>query len=198
MKGSTKRLSTASLAALLLGLCVTMGTSLFVYVPDRPVPTIAAGSSEGPAFVVQVRRPRAGLPLGGVLPPGLFGLEDRLVFDSDGASAEAVEVDRERVELRGAGWELTLAFDERGRATQGTQVVFELVFEERLRRVRASAGEPAVGTVETRLMDDGRELWGCFDVELARCEDAVTGEPLGWPPRPLVLHGSFDRLPVAP
>ena len=26
--------------------------------------------------------------------------------------------------------------------------------------------------------------------------DADTGKPLGWPPEPLVLHGSFDRLPL--
>ena len=32
--------------------------------------------------------------------------------------------------------------------------------------------------------------------ELARCEDANTAKPLGWPPEPLLLHGSFDRLPL--
>ena len=39
-------------------------------------------------------------------------------------------------------------------------------------------------------------LSGAFDVELTHCEDADTGEPLGWPPAPLRLHGSFDRLPL--
>jgi len=179
-----------------LGLAAILGTSLFVYVPDRPVPTIAAGSSEGPAFVVQVRRPRMGLPLGGVLPPGLFGLEDRLVFDSTGAAAEVVAVDARRVELRGEGWEVALVLDAEGRVSDETQIVFELVFEERPRRVRARAGDAPVGTVETRTLVQGRELWGRFDVELARCEDAASGAPLGWPPRPLVLHGSFDRLPL--
>jgi hypothetical protein len=182
---------------LLVGLAATLAASLFVHVPDRPVATIEAGSSSGPAFVVQVRRPRMGLPLGGVLPPGWFGVDERLVFGSDGAGAEVGEVGPQRVELRGEGWELALAFDAEGRVSAETQVVFELVFEERLRRVRARAGEPAVGVVETTSLSDGRELWGRFDVELARCEDAATGEPLGWPPEPLVLHGSFDRLPTA-
>ena len=44
--------------------------------------------------------------------------------------------------------------------------------------------------------DETGELSGSFDIELTRCEDAETGEPLGWPPEPLVLHGSFDRLRV--
>jgi hypothetical protein len=36
---------------------------------------------------------------------------------------------------------------------------------------------------------------GSFDIELSHCEDAETGTPLGWPPQPFILHGSFDRLP---
>ncbi len=75
-----------------------------------------------------------------------------------------------------------------------TQVVFELKFEEQLRRVRCRPGDPAVGTLSTTALAESGELSGSFDIELTRCEDAETGTPLGWPPEPLVLHGSFDRL----
>ncbi len=77
-----------------------------------------------------------------------------------------------------------------------TQVLFELVFEERLRSVRCRPGDPAIGTLSTTALAESGELSGSFDIELARCEDADTGKPLGWPPEPLVIHGSFDRLPL--
>jgi len=62
---------------LLVGLAVVVCFSLVVYRPDRPVATIVPGSSSGPAFVVQIIRPRLGLPLGGIVPARLFGLEAR-------------------------------------------------------------------------------------------------------------------------
>ncbi|MDA1264174.1 MAG: hypothetical protein O2816_03740 [Planctomycetota bacterium] len=74
-----------------------------------------------------------------------------------------------------------------------TQVVFEIVFQERLTRVRCRPDDSAVGTLRTTASESG-ELSGNFDIELARCEDAQTGKPLGWPSKPLLLHGSFDRL----
>jgi hypothetical protein len=60
--------------------------------------------------------------------------------------------------------------------------------------VRCRPGDPAVGTVSTTTLTDSGDISGSFDIELARCEDAETGEPLGWPSTPLILHGSFDRL----
>ena len=76
VKPSSILLSLLLLAGLLAGFTVV------AYRPDRPVATIVPGSSSGPAFVVQVIRPRLGLPLGGILPPQLFGLEAHLGFDS--------------------------------------------------------------------------------------------------------------------
>lgn len=181
----------------LAALAATFAASLFVHTPDRPVETIAPGSSSEPNFVVQVIRPRSGLPLGGVLPPGWFGVDDRLVFDASSAGAEVRAVEAGRVALAAEDWSLELAFDDQGRALSGTTIEFELVFEERRQRVRCSAGEAAGGTVETAPLDGGDALWGRFDVELPRCVYADSGEPLGWPSKPLVLHGSFDRLPLA-
>lgn len=179
-----------------LGFAVVVYFSFLLYRPDRPVDTIVPGSSSSPAFVVQIIRPRLGLPLGGILPPQLFGLESHLGFDSTSAGASIGSVGPERLELGADGWDLVLVLDDDGRVTPETHVVFELIFEERLQRVRCRPDDPAVGTLSTTMPAASGELSGSFDVELARCETADTGEPLGWPPKPLVLHGSFDRLPL--
>ncbi len=75
-------------------------------------------------------------------------------------------------------------------------MVSELLFEDRLRKVRCQPGDRAHGTFSTTALADPGELSGNFDIKLARCEDAETGMPLGWPPKPLLLHGIFDRLPL--
>ncbi len=181
---------------LLAGLAVLVCSALVVYRPDRPVPTIIPGSSSGPAFVVQIIRPRLGLPLGGMASPQLFGLEAHLGFDSTSAGASIGSVGPGRLELGADDWDLVLVLDADGQVTPETQVVFELMFEERLRRVRCRPGEPAFGTLSTTALAESGELSGSFDIELARCAYADTGKPLGWPPKPLVLHGSFDRLPL--
>lgn len=183
---------------LLAGLAVVVYCSLVVYRPDRPVATIVPGSSSGPVFVVQIIRPRLGLPLGGILPPQLFGLEAHLGFESTSAGASIGSVGPGRLELGADAWDLVLLLDADGRVTSETQVVFEFMFEERLRSVRCRPGDPVVGTLSTTALPHSSELSGSFDIELVRCEDANTGAPLGWPPQPLVLHGSFDRLQRRP
>ena len=184
---------------LLAGFVFVVSFSLGVYRPDRPVATIVPGSSSGPSFVVQVIRPRLGLPLGGILPPRLFGQEAHLGFDSTSAGAFIGSVGPGRLELGADAWDLVLVLDDDGRVAVETQVVFEFAFEERLRRVRCRPSEPAVGAFSTTSLPESGGLSGSFDIELARCEDAKTGKPLGWPPKPLVLHGSFDRLqPTTP
>jgi hypothetical protein len=184
------------LSRVILPLTLLVGLAVVLYRPDRPIATIDPGSSSGPAFVVQVIRPRAGLPLGGILPPQIFGLESHLGFDSTSAGATIGSVGPRRLELGADDWELVLVLDDDGRVAPGTQLVFELVFEERLRRVRCRPGDLAVGTLSTTALVESGELSGSFDIELAHCEDADTGTPLGWPSQPLVLHGSFDRLPL--
>lgn len=186
---------TRVLLGLLAGIAIVACFSLVVYRPDRPVATIVPGASSGPAFVVQIIRPRVGLPLGGILPPQLFGLEAHLGFESTSAGASIGSVSPGRLELGADNWDLVLVLDADGRVTPETQVVFELVFEERLRRVRCRPGDPPIGTLSTTALAESGELSGSFDIELARCEDAATGKPLGWPMEPLLLHGSFDRIP---
>jgi hypothetical protein len=178
----------------LTGVIVVVGLVFGPYRPDRPVATIVPGSSQEPSFIVQVIRPRLGLPLGGILPPSLFGQEEKLVFSSGDAAAAIAAVRPGRIELSAEDWELVLAFDSQGRVAPETQVVFEFVFEDSLRKVRGRPGEPAVGVLNLSSPTGPGEISGDFDVELPICEDAATGKDLGWPPRPLVLHGSFDRL----
>jgi hypothetical protein len=181
---------------LLAGLFVVACFAAVVYRPDRPVATIVPGSSSGPAFVVQIIRPRLGLPLGGILPPQIFGLEADLGFDSTSVGATIGSVGPGRLELRSDDWNLVIVLDEHGRVAPETQAVFELIFVGHLQRVRCWPGDPVVGTFNTTALPHSGELSGSFDIELARCEDADTGTPLGWPPQPLILHGSFDRLPL--
>jgi hypothetical protein len=138
---------------MLAGFASVVCSLLVFYLPDRPVSTIVPASSSGPAFVVQVVRPRLGLPLGGILPPQLFGLDTHLGFDSTSDGATIRSVVPGRIELGADDWELLLVLDGDGRVTSETQVVFELVFEDRLRRVRCRPGDPAVGTLNIVMLN---------------------------------------------
>jgi hypothetical protein len=98
--------------------------------------------------------------------------------------------------LGAEGWDLVLVLDADGRVSPETRGVFEIEFQERSRRLRCRPADPAVGTLNTMSLAGSGELSGGFDIELAHCEDAETGTPLRWQPRPFVLHGNFDRLPI--
>ena len=195
-KDDRKRLSVHLSLVLLVGLVLVVCLLFVVYRPDRPVATIVPGSSSGPAFVVQVVRPRLGLPLGGAVPPQFFGLDSQLGFDSTSDGAKMGSSGPGRIEMVGDDWDLLLVYDSDGRVTSETEVVFDLVFEDRVRRVRCRPRDPAVGKLDTVALGEAGELAGSFVIELTQCEDAETGTPLGWPPEPLILRGSFDRLPV--
>ncbi len=164
-----------------------------VYRPDAPVGTIEPGSSAKPSFVVQVIRPREGLPLGGLLPPQLFGVDAELGFDSESADA-SYALEEEMLRLSGANWELHLVCESSGQVQPESELVFDLVFEGQVRRVRCKPEDPPAGTFWKSEIAPG-EFSGGFSIQLPICEDADTGESLGWPPKPLILRGSFDRLP---
>lgn len=193
MSSSPKFLRSPVTLGLLGGLAALVIGAIVLNPPDRPVPRITPGSSPGPAFAVQIIRPRMGLPLGGIAPPGWFGLDEELGFASGDPGARVGRVEPGRLELAAEGWELVLVLDGEGRVTPATHVEFGMVFEDEPRRVRCFPGEVVVGHSSRTVLDSG-EWSGAFDVELARCEDAATGEALGWPPDPLRLRGSFDRL----
>ncbi len=183
------------LLMLFVGVVILSSLAFSLYQPDSPLPKIPPGTSSEPTFVVQVIRPREGLPLGGLLPPELFGVDAQLRFDS--ATEGAMHsIGPDRIELSADGWRLKLVFDSDGRVTAETEIVFEFIFEDRYRKVRCRPSDPPIGTLKINKLEKPAELSGYFDVELSNCEDAETGKPLGWPPKPFVLHGSFDRLLV--
>ena len=181
--------------ALAVFVLIIAATFIF-YRPDRPEKFIEPGSSSGPAFRVQVIRPRAGLPLGGLLPPRVFGLDARLSFDSESAGAQVVQSGPRRIELAADDWRLVLVMNAEGEVTADSRIEFSMVFEDQPRNVRCRPADPVVGEIVVTALRGGAELGGHFEIELAHCEDAATGQSLGWPPAPVVLRGSFDRLVV--
>lgn len=178
---------------LFVGFLVVIGIVMAVYRPDSRVANLVPGTSPGPAFVVQVIRPRLGLPAAGLIPPHLVGLDGHLGFHNDSPQAAIRKFTPGRIELAAEGWDLVLVH-ENGKLMAGTEVTFTMVFEERPRRVRCRPADPAVGQVTLLQLDDRNEWAGTFEMELEHCDDYETGQPLGWPPSPLILHGSFDRL----
>jgi hypothetical protein len=182
---------------LLLGLLAIISIDVALYRPDRPVSHIVPGSSPSPAFVVQIIRPRLGLPLGGLLPPKLFGLDGELGFDSNSANAEMRMVSSTQIEFHADDWQLNLILDESGKLSSATQATFPILFEERIRSVHCRPAPSAVGEFVTTPLPESNELSGHFEFKLSDCKNAETGKPLGWPTQPLLLRGSFDRLPVS-
>ena len=180
----------------LLVFVVIVASTIFLaaslYRPDNPISTIVPGSSAQPSFVVQVIRPREGLPVGGLLPPQLFGVDAELGFDSN-SDASAYTLDDDMLELSGSNWNLRLMFDAAGQIQPESEIVFDLTFEDQVRRVRCTPGNPPVGTAQkSEIAPD--EFSGNFEIQLPDCQDAQSGLSLGWPPKPFILRGSFDRL----
>lgn len=166
-----------------------------LYRPDSPIAPISPGTSTEPSFFVQIIRPRQGLPVGGLVPPRFFGVDAQLGFDSKSKDATFI-LQHDRLDLAGAGWDVRLSFDVEGQAQTESEIVFELVFQDQPRRLRCKSGSPTVGEFQQSQIAPN-EFSGLFEVEFPNCEDAETRQPLGWPPRPFVLRGSYDRLPRA-
>ena len=97
-------------------------------------------------------------------------------------------------------WSSTVATDHASRSRRSARPAptgeVALVLRERLPHF--AHGQDIVATGEQTRAREAAHLVkvreGRFEIELPRCENAATGEALGWPPAPLVLHGSFDRL----
>ena len=180
-------------AAALLACLVLIGSR-----SDEPVAGLAPTPS-GPSFQVRVVFPRLGRPFFGLLPEPLVakvgGIPAELAFDHASPGAKPGTVGRHRLELRADGWDLSLQTDGKGRIAAGSHLVFPLFFEEEMRRLRCRPAGRDSGYLRTATRSGGGELGGDFRVELSTCEDAGTGRAIGWPPAPLIVVGSFDRLP---
>ena len=167
--------------------------------PDEPP---AAGS-----FEVRVEKPLSARPLG-----GLFGLipPDDLAFNHESRGAAIGLVGHDRLELRAEGWDFSIEIDGEGRVAPATRLVFpswlELGGRPVTLRCRPGRAGPRVlrhvgpaadriGYLRITTPAGADEFSGHFLVELATCENVESGKALEWPPAPLTVRGSFDRLP---
>lgn len=201
MKKSIKR--SLIVVALALFACLVVLVLMFRTRPDEMDEPLSAGASDtarSPSFEVRVVMPRAGLPLGGILPDWFVqkfdGTPRELRFDSANPGARIVSVGQNRLELRADGWELLIEADGEGRVTSGTHLVFPLGLGGNKLRLDCRPADPANGLLRTASRTGSNELDGRFLIELARCKNAESGKTTDWPPSPLTLRGSFAGLPL--
>ena len=178
--------------------CVLVAISLLIVFtrPDKPQPFIASGSSTGENFSVQVIRPRTGLPIAGLLPPKLFGLDESLSFDAQTSNATCRIGPNDRLEFSADKWSLVLQLNQGGRISPQSFIEFEMIFEDELTKVRCRPKTQGDSFFESEV-NHQQELSGRFQLQLERCVERGTGNELEWPPSPLILRGSFDRIPLS-
>ena len=176
---------------------------------DEPVASSASDTSRDPSFVVRVDKPRMDRFLFGILPIQIEGklLGGELRFDHASRGARFGSVGNSRIELFAEGWDLLIETDGEGRVASGTRLVFPIEIAEKQWTLRCRPADPAKGYLHATTRAGSGRLDGRFVVELARCEDSITGEILdteagadpgdAWPSQPLTLRGNFQGLPVA-
>lgn len=193
MKGSVKVL--LLVAALALVGCFVVLVSR----PDEPVVPNIPDSVRGPAFEVQVVKPRSARPLFGLLPSMLekrMAGDGELRFGSASPGAEVVSAGHNRIELRAEGWDLVVETDAAGHVVAGTRLVFPIELAEKDRTLRCGPANGASGYFRTTAGAGSDTIDGEFVVELATCENVATGKVISWPPAPLTVRGSFRNLPI--
>ena len=170
--------------------------------PGEPAGASVSETSRGPSFEVRVRMPRAGLPLGGLLPDWLVsrldGTPRELRFDHASRGALVGSVGQDRLALGADGWDFLVETDGEGRVAAGTRLVFPLSLGGRKVRLRCRPADGAAGYLRTTARAGSDDLDGRFLVELAACENAESGRAIEWPPAPLTVSGSFAGLPPGP
>ena len=180
-----------------------------VWLVSRPDETVvSSGTSGGPAFEVNVEKPRMDRFLGGILPMGveakLIGGELRFNHASRGARVGSVGNDR--LELSADGWDLLIETDGKGGIAPGTRLVFPIEIAEKKWTLRCRPADRPVGFLDATTRAGSGKFDGRFLIEIAKCEEAETGEILdteaggnpgdAWPSQPLTLRGSFAGLPL--
>ena len=193
--------------ALALIVCVVC----LVWLVSRPRELDVANvsdTSRAPAFEVYIEKPRMDRFLFGILPTRLEGylMGGELRFTHASRGARIGSVGHDRLELGAEGWNLSIEADREGRITPGTHLVFPIEIAEKQWTLRCRPADQAVGSLHATKRAGADVLDGRFLVELAKCEDAETGEILdteaggnpgdAWPSDPLTLRGSFAGLPL--
>lgn len=164
-------------------------------------------TSGSPAFEVNVEKPRMDRFLGGILPIRIEGylLGGELRFNHSSRGARIGTVRPNHLELGADGWDLLIETDGQGRVAAGTRLLFPIEIAEKQWTLRCRPADPAVGYLQATPRTGSGVIDGDFLIELARCEDSVTGEILdteaggnpgdAWPSSPLTLRGNFAGLP---
>ena len=209
MKGSRKTL--LIILALVLLVCLPV-VVWFLLRPDERDAASVGSTSQGPSFTVSVEKPRMDRFLGGILPTRL---EEKLIgggelrFDQASRGARIGNAARDRLDLGADGWDLLIQTDSQGRVAPGTRLVFPIEIADKQWTLRCRPAEQAVGYLQISTRPGSGVLAsdildGRFLIELAKCEDAQTGQILdteaggspgqAWPSSPLTLRGSFAGL----
>lgn len=192
MKKSIKK--SLIIVGLVLLVCVA-GLVWFGSRRDEPADVSVLDTSRGPAFNVRVVMPRAGLPLGGILPDSIVkkldGTPRELRFDHNSPGARIGNAGQNRLELSADGWELLIETDNEGHITSGTRLVFPLGLGGRQVRLNCAPADPATGYLRTNTRAGSNAIGGRFLVELATCKNVESGKTTNWPPAPLTVSGSF-------
>ena len=192
---------------LVLLLCLLVVVWLLLR-PNEPDAASVANTSQGPAFTVSVEKPRMDRFLGGILPTRL---EDKLIgggqlrFDQASRGARIGSAGSNRLEIGADGWDLLIQTDSAGQVAPGTRLVFPIEIAEKQWTLRCRPADQPVGYLQVSSRPGSDMLDGRFLIELAKCEDAQTGQILdteaggspgqAWPSSPLTLRGSFAGLP---
>ena len=166
--------------------------------PEEPEGSVAISLSDtcgSPVFAVHVIMPRMGLPLGGILPDWVTrkfdGTPSELRFDNSSPGAEIVSVSPDRVELKAEQWDLVIATDGERRIIPESRLELQMALGGRHVKLRCRPAVPARGHLDTSARAGSDELSSSFLVEFARCENAVSGRAIEWPPAPLTVRGIF-------
>jgi hypothetical protein len=163
---------------------------------DRDAP-IVLETTQGPAFEVHVVKPWLSRPLGGLLPEEVFDLPPSVLrFGHASPGARIVSAGVDHLELGADGWQLHIEADGQGRVLPGTRIVFPLDLSEQVRSLRCRPADQAFGQLRATRRPGANVLDGEFLVGFSDCEDARTGEALGFPPGALTVRGRFAGLPL--
>lgn len=183
---------------LIIVLVLLVGVIVFALRPDVPVVPSFPNTS-GPAFVVNLVKPRIARPFYGILPTKL---EEKLEtnrerkFDHTSPGSKIGNVSPNRLELSADGWVLLIETDAEGNVLPASYLVYTREIGETQRRLRCRPEAQPTGYLRTTTRADADLLDGSFLIKVATCENDETGKVIGWPPAPITVHGGFKGLPV--
>jgi hypothetical protein len=190
---------------MIVALALVAGLAVLALRRDGSLDVNALDPLDGPSFVVEVQKARSSRPLFGLLPAPI---EEKMVehgdlrFSHQSPGAEIGSIRCDRIELRADGWDLLIEVEveaeveaeTEGQIGSGTYLVFPLVLAGKPRTLRCRPDEDAVGYLYTTARAGSDTLDGRFELKLAACELAETGEAIDWPSSPLTVRGSFVGL----